>query len=103
MWAMYVACLSLLLPSSNCLATFLLPAAAWAPSPRKLSLLMRHKLCALMKEVERYFLTWLNFKVNVRLPLFLLQMKDYLNLMENRIQSPLFANFCYWKTNLVCF
>ena len=56
--AMYVACLSLLLPSSNCLATILLPAAAWAPSPRQLSLFIRHRLCALMKEVERNFLTW---------------------------------------------
>ena len=40
---MWARSLSLLLPFSNCLATLLFPAAAWAPSPRKVSLLIRHR------------------------------------------------------------
>ena len=53
-WAWWWAWRSLFLEISNLLARSLLPAAAFAPSPRKHSLLRRHRLWALIKEVDNY-------------------------------------------------
>ena len=52
-WAKYLACLSLLFPSSNLLARSLLPVAAFAPSPWKPSRFRRHRLCVLKNVTDR--------------------------------------------------